>query len=118
MEPSATVEAAVDLLTARRWPSGAVCVLRASDLWPEWSTSDLMSGLVVDVGDLTRLVMAATGSRVIDGVDDKLAHELSDCLWAVLVLARRLGVDLGAAFERNDGRHRSADRERRIRSRS
>jgi NTP pyrophosphatase (non-canonical NTP hydrolase) len=31
-------------------------------------------------------------------LDEKLAHELADCLWSVLVLADRLGVDLGAAF--------------------
>lgn len=64
----------------------------------EWSETDLMSGLVVDVGDLTRLVMASTGVRQIENTDAKLAHELADCLWSVLVLADRLDVDLGAAF--------------------
>lgn len=64
----------------------------------EWTTNDLMSGFVVDVGDLMRLVMAATGVRRVDDVDTKLPHELADCLWSLLVLADRLGVDLGAAF--------------------
>jgi NTP pyrophosphatase (non-canonical NTP hydrolase) len=32
------------------------------------------------------------------GVDRKLAHELSDCLWSVLVLARAYGVDLEKEF--------------------
>ena len=95
------LEAAVDLLTSR---SVAVRELYASyeqaTYGREWSISDLMAGFVVDVGDLTRLVMAASGARVIDGVEEKLAHELSDCLWAVLVLASRLDVDLGTAFVR------------------
>lgn len=59
-----------------------------------------MSGFVVDVGDLTRLVMAATGARDVEGYQSKLGHELADCLWSVLVLAKRLDVDLAEAFER------------------
>ena len=65
----------------------------------EWSTAEIMSGFVVDVGDLTRLVMAATGTRKIDDVRTKLQHELADCLWSVLVLADRLEIDLADAFE-------------------
>lgn len=59
-----------------------------------------MSGFVVDVGDLTRLVMAATGARDIEDHQSRLEHELADCLWSVLVLARRLDIDLAEAFER------------------
>lgn len=66
----------------------------------EWSTAELMSGFVVDVGDLTRLVMAATGARQVDDVRSKLEHELADCLWSVLILAKRLDVDLADAFDR------------------
>lgn len=66
----------------------------------EWTTAELMSGFVVDVGDLTRLVMAATGARQVEDTEAKLEHELADCLWSVLVLADRLNVDLACAFER------------------
>src|SRR5437660_163336 len=66
----------------------------------EWSTAEIMSGFVVDVGDLTRLVMAATGARRIDDFRTKLEHELADCLWSVLVLAERLEVPLAEAFDR------------------
>ena len=64
----------------------------------QWSISDLLNGFVVDVGDLARLVMAATGARHEENVESRLAHELADCLWSVLVLAARLDVDLGSAF--------------------
>ena len=30
----------------------------------------------------------------------RLGHELADCLWSVLVLADRCGIDLAAEFER------------------
>jgi NTP pyrophosphatase (non-canonical NTP hydrolase) len=66
----------------------------------EWTTAEVMSGFVVDVGDLTRLVMAATGARRVANLDEQLAHELADCLWSLLVLADRLQVDLGESFGR------------------
>jgi hypothetical protein len=59
----------------------------------EWTREELMQGFVVDVGDLMKLVMAKSGSRDVDDVDRKLAHELSDCLWCVLVLYRMYGLD-------------------------
>ena len=57
-----------------------------------------MQGFVVDVGDLMKLVMAKNGARPVEDLERKLAHELSDCLWSVLVLARLYDVDLEKAF--------------------
>lgn len=64
----------------------------------EWTKEDTMQGFVVDVGDLMKLVMAKSGSRPVADVDRKLAHELADCLWSVLVLANLYGVDLEQEF--------------------
>lgn len=58
----------------------------------------LMAGFVGDVGDLSKIVMAKHGLRGMDDVDEKLAHELSDCLWSVLVLASKYNIDLPRAF--------------------
>jgi NTP pyrophosphatase (non-canonical NTP hydrolase) len=55
-------------------------------------------GLVGDVGDLIKLVMAHKGVRSIPGAEQKLAHELADCLWSVLVLSEMYKVDLENAF--------------------
>jgi NTP pyrophosphatase (non-canonical NTP hydrolase) len=66
-----------------------------------WTRAETMMGFVGDVGDLAKLVMAAEGARSDVGSRDELEHELSDCLWAVLVLARRYEVDLAAAFDRS-----------------
>ena len=63
-----------------------------------WTNSQLMEGFVGDVGDLMKLVMAKEGARDIENVDEKLAHELSDCLWCVLVLAKKYGIELETAF--------------------
>jgi NTP pyrophosphatase (non-canonical NTP hydrolase) len=63
-----------------------------------WTKSQIMEGFVVDVGDLMRLVMAKEGARTVENMDEKLAHELADCLWCVLVLADKYGVDIEKEF--------------------
>ena len=63
-----------------------------------WTREEIMLGFVGDVGDLTKLVVAQEGVRDISDSDAKLAHELSDCLWSVLVLAQMYDIDLERAF--------------------
>ena len=66
-----------------------------------WTIQELALGFVGDVGDLAKLVQAHVGVRTIDDSHAKLGHELSDCLWSILVLANKCGVDLEAEFTRN-----------------
>lgn len=63
-----------------------------------WTREEIMQGFVVDVGDLMKLIMAKAGARPVEQADAKLAHELSDCLWSVLVLAQLYEVDLEKEF--------------------
>jgi NTP pyrophosphatase (non-canonical NTP hydrolase) len=63
-----------------------------------WTREEIMLGFLGDVGDLAKLVQAAEGVRAIPDARAKLAHELSDCLWSVIVLADAYGIDLAAAF--------------------
>lgn len=63
-----------------------------------WSRGEVMMGFVGDVGALMKLVMAKEGLRRGEEVDQKLAHELADCLWSVLVLADKYRIDLERAF--------------------
>ena len=65
-----------------------------------WGAKDRMMGFVTDVGELNELVMAKEGMRHIDDADTKLAHELADCLWSVLVLAETYDIDLTEAFNK------------------
>lgn len=59
-----------------------------------------MSGFVGDVGDLSKIIMAKHSLREMDDIDAKLARELSDCLWSVLVLADNYKIDLAAEFQK------------------
>ncbi|MGH8049668.1 MAG: nucleotide pyrophosphohydrolase [Arenimonas sp.] len=66
-----------------------------------WTTEELTLGFVGDVGDLAKLIQANEGVRKIDDCKAKLGHELSDCLWSILVLANKCGIDLEAEFAKN-----------------
>ena len=66
-----------------------------------WTTTELALGFMGDVGDLAKLVQANAGIRDIDDCKAKLGHELSDCLWSIIVLANKCGIDLEAEFVRN-----------------
>lgn len=81
--------------------------LRVSHLFDElnkknkqkvWSEQDVMAGFVGDVGDLSKLIMAKNNLRSKDSVDEALAHELSDCLWSVIILADKLDINLAGSF--------------------
>lgn len=63
-----------------------------------WTREEVMQGFVGDVGDLMKLIMAKGGRREISDVDPKLAHELADCLWSILVLAKLYEVNLEQEF--------------------
>ena len=63
-----------------------------------WSREEVALGFVGDVGDLAKLVQAAEGVRAIPDAPARLAHELADCLWSVMTLARMYEVDLEASF--------------------
>jgi len=65
-----------------------------------WTAAEFAQGFAGDVGDLMKLAMAKQGLRSAANVDARLAHELSDCLWSVLVLADAYGIDLPIAFAR------------------
>jgi NTP pyrophosphatase (non-canonical NTP hydrolase) len=68
-----------------------------------WTTEELALGFVGDVGDLAKLIQANAGVRKIDDCKAKLGHELSDCLWSILVLANKCGIDLEAEYAKNTG---------------
>ena len=65
-----------------------------------WTTSEIALGFVGDVGDLAKLVQSAAGVRNTSDLKSNLEHELSDCLWSILVLADELDIDIESAFKR------------------
>ena len=63
-----------------------------------WTSEEIALGFVGDVGDLVKLIVAENGKRNIPNSKEKLEHELSDCLWSIIVLAELHGISLEKAF--------------------
>lgn len=66
-----------------------------------WTASDYMAGFVTDIGELSELVAAKKGVRTVENVDQKLEHELNDCLYSLIVLADECNIDLASTFSKN-----------------
>lgn len=64
-----------------------------------WGLSDFVLGFTGDVGDLAKLVMAHQGHRAdVAASTGAIGHELSDCLFSLMVIAQETGVDLAGRF--------------------
>lgn len=72
--------------------------LNAKQGKPAWGIRDYAMGFMGDMGQLQKLIMAKENLRDMPDVDEKLAHELADCLWSVLVIANYYGLDLESEF--------------------
>lgn len=64
----------------------------------KWTSAEYTQGFVGDVGDLVKLIMAKNNYRNIADVDKKVAHELADCLWSLMIIAKELDIDLEKEF--------------------
>jgi len=63
-----------------------------------WSREEVLLGFVGDVGDFAKLALVESGVREIPDAKQKLAHELADCLWSLLVLSHLYNINLEEAF--------------------
>lgn len=63
-----------------------------------WNASELVLGLIGDVGDLAKLTQAKAGVRPHGELDKALEHELADCLWSLMVIADAFEIYLESAF--------------------
>lgn len=74
--------------------------LERDSLGRTWTVEEDMLGLVGDAGTLSRLLLATQGTWPLGGdVPANLRHKLAECLWWILVISDRLGVDIDEAFE-------------------
>lgn len=67
-----------------------------------WKADEYLQGLVGDVGDLSKLLMAKKGFRFdqASDFDSKIARELSDCLWSIIMIAEELDINIEKEFEK------------------
>jgi len=63
-----------------------------------WTNSEIAQGFVGDVGSLMKIIMAKEGLREMENIDEKLTHELADCLYCIALLAGVYKIDLEKSF--------------------
>lgn len=70
----------------------------------ERTKEQIFQGFIGDVGDLAKLLIAADGVSEKhadlgqDEIKEKIAHELSDCLYCVIILADKYDINLEKSF--------------------
>lgn len=67
-------------------------------LGQEWPRGEYTKALAADIGALIKLCMAKDGFREVKDLDEKMKHELADCLWCLIIIADKYGIDLEGAF--------------------
>jgi len=63
-----------------------------------WDLNDYADGLVGDVGDLMKLIMAVRGRRDIAGATAKVEHELNDVMFSLLILYKLFRLNPDQSF--------------------
>src|SRR6185436_14296358 len=65
----------------------------------KWELQQYVQGFMEDLGSLARLVLMKSGVRKsFDDLDEKLRHEVCDCLWSTIRIADALGIYLEDEF--------------------
>ena len=64
----------------------------------EWTREQIAQGFANDVSDLMKLlIQKSTAPNTLD-INKKIAHELSDCLWSIIILANKHNINLEQSF--------------------
>jgi len=66
-----------------------------------WNAKDYVQGFVGDVGDLSKYISLKFSKRKVKDIDNKVKHELADCLWSIIAIADELGINLEKEYKIN-----------------
>ncbi len=64
----------------------------------EWDNKRLVDGAGKDFKGLSDLILSKENGQEPENFVAKISHELSDCLWAVLVIADRYSIGVEESF--------------------
>ncbi len=63
-----------------------------------WGVKEYTMGLMGDLGDFVKLIMAKENLRELEHDNEAIGHELADCLWNIFIIADKLSIDLEKSF--------------------
>jgi len=65
----------------------------------EWTVEEDALAFLTDAGLVGRLTMAQQGRWPKENTDEELSHKLGECLWWLIIIANRTGVDINTALD-------------------
>lgn len=69
--------------------------------YSKWTLQEYVQGFMEDLGTLAKLTMMKSNLRAsAEDLEEKLRHEVCDCLWSTLRIAKSLDIDLETEFPR------------------
>jgi hypothetical protein len=67
----------------------------------EWTVEEDALAFLTDAGLVGRLTMSKQGRWLTDGeTDSELEHKLGECIWWLIILAKRMDIDISEALEK------------------
>ncbi|HBF36096.1 MAG TPA: MazG-like protein [Firmicutes bacterium] len=67
----------------------------------EWTIEEDALAFLTDAGLVGRLTMSKQGRWLADGeTDSELEHKLGECIWWLIILAKRMDIDISEALEK------------------
>lgn len=67
----------------------------------EWTVEEDALAFLTDAGLVGRLTMSQQGNWPTNGeTESELEHKLGECIWWVIVLAKRMNIDISEALEK------------------
>ena len=66
-----------------------------------WDAKDYVQGFAGDVGDLAKYISLKFSKRKTKDIDNKIKHELADCMWSIIAIADELGINLEREYKIN-----------------
>jgi hypothetical protein len=65
----------------------------------EWTVEEDALAFLTDAGLVGRLTMCQQGRWPKENTGEELSHKLAECIWWLIVIANRTGLDINAALD-------------------
>ena len=65
----------------------------------EWTVEEDALAFLTDAGLVGRLTMSQQGRWPKENTEEELSHKLGECIWWLIIIANRTGLDVNAALD-------------------
>ncbi|CAM4197206.1 hypothetical protein SAMN06265348_106184 [Pedobacter westerhofensis] len=65
----------------------------------EWTVEEDVLAFLTDAALIARLTMSQQGRWPKENTEEELSHKLGECIWWLIIIANRTGLDINAALD-------------------